>query len=224
MRTFAEARAFAWQQHQRPRSDGWYNQCQMFARQCVGADSFGRSARLAFNNVPPGHRHQSSPPPPGSIAYFGRSDRGSGHAVFVIEGGYVWSNDILRRGRIDRVKWDVFVPRWGLAYRGWIDWCPSGPLAIQDRPALARGYRQGKKVYRSKMRIGQTDSDSVWNLQLALIEAGYPFADGPTGYYGQHTRDACKAFQLHQRWSGTDADGIAGPETVRRLGLVWVGG
>ena len=46
-----------------------------------------------------------------------------GHAVFAVNGGFVWSNDILRRGHIDRVRWDVFPSRWRLPYRGWISAC-----------------------------------------------------------------------------------------------------
>jgi hypothetical protein len=129
---------------------------------------------------------------------------------------------------VDRVKWDVFPRAWpGHPYRGWIDHCPSGELPVQDpgketvrAPDL--GYRQGKKVYRSKMRFRQTDSDSVWNLQLALMARHLPFLDGPTGFYGAHTRNACAAFQTKQGWSGDGANGIAGPLTIKRLGLVWV--
>lgn len=233
MRTFQQAKAFAERQHVRPTARPprrWFNRCQGFARQCIGSVPFGISARLAFNAIPAEHRHTSSPPPPGSIAYYGFSNRGFGHAVFVVEGGYVWSNDIKRRGMIDRVKWDVFKRRWGLPYRGWIDWCPSGPLPVQRGASAGSGgkprgggrFRQGKKVYRSKMRYNQADSDSVWNLQVALIAKGYAFGDGPTGYYGKHTRDMVAAFQRKQGWKGKGADGIAGPLTVRKLGLIWV--
>jgi hypothetical protein len=33
---------------------------------------------------------------------------------------------------------------------------------------------------------------------------------------------ACATFQRAQGWTNADADGIAGPETARRLGLTWV--
>jgi Putative peptidoglycan binding domain len=223
MRSYDQAREFAIHEHQQPRREGWYNSCQMFSRQCVGATAFGLSAREAFNGIAPEHRHTSSPPPPGSIAYYGRPDQGFGHAVFAVEGGKVWSNDILRHGQIDRVDWDIFIPRWGLAYRGWIDNCPAGELPVKKAAAhITEGYRQARKVYRSKMRFRQDDSDSVWNLQLALIAAGLTFTHGPTAYYGERTRGACRTYQRRQGWKGTDANGIAGPETVRRLGLVWV--
>jgi hypothetical protein len=222
MRSYAQAKEFALQQH-RTGSASWLNLCQMFSRQCVGAPPFGASAREAFNNTDEQFRHQSSPPPPGSIAYYGFKDRGAGHAVFAVNGGFVWSNDILRRGRIDRVRWDVFENRWKLPYRGWISACPAGELPVQRGHEQPR-YRQGKKVYRSKMRLEQDDSDSVWNLQVALIARGFEFENGPTGFYGNHTRRSVAAFQRRRGWTGSDADGIAGPITIDKLGLVWAEG
>jgi hypothetical protein len=223
MRDYDQARAFARSQHRNPRAEGWHNACQMFSRQCVGAVSFGASARIAFESTSQNARHRSQPPPPGAIAYYGHPGVGNGHAVFVVEGGYVWSNDIVRAGHIDRVKWNVFDSRWNLPYRGWIDSCPSGKLPVQQNGHLA-DYRQGGKVFASKMRHGQADSDSVWNLQLALIRKGYKIPEGPHCYYGAHCLAACAAFQRRQKWSGSGVDGIAGAETVRRLGLVWIDG
>ena len=226
MRTFEQAKEFAQQQH-RSGSTSWHNLCQMFSRQCVGASPFGASAREAFNATPGENRHQSSPPPPGAIAYYGFADHGAGHAVFAVHGGFVWSNDILRSGQIDRVRWDVFTSKWRLPYRGWISATPTGDeLPVQRRPERndVPGYRQGRKVYASKMQLAQDDSDSVWNLQVALLARGFEFEDGPTGYYGRHTRRCVAAFQRRRGWEGKDADGIAGPQTIARLGLVWVDG
>jgi Putative peptidoglycan binding domain len=244
MRNFNQAKAFAIQEHRQP-SREWFNDCQLFARQSVGALGFGTSARLAFNSIPREHKFHSSPPPPGSIAYYGRPDAGNGHAVLVVEGGKVWSNDILRHAKIDRVDWDLFTKPsgrggWGLAYRGWIERCPSGQLPVNGhRGDKGKGhggdgpgpggqdkddFRQGRKVFRSRMRFRQEDSDSVWNLQLALANAGFTFTNGPSGFYGRRTRHACRQFQHKQGWRGADADGIAGAETIHRLGLVWVEG
>jgi peptidoglycan hydrolase-like protein with peptidoglycan-binding domain len=74
------------------------------------------------------------------------------------------------------------------------------------------------------MRLEQDDSDSVWNLQVALIARGFEFENGPSGYYGTHTRRNVAAFQRRRGWSGSDADGLAGKETIGSLGLVWVDG
>jgi peptidoglycan hydrolase-like protein with peptidoglycan-binding domain len=56
-------------------------------------------------------------------------------------------------------------------------------------------------------------------LQRALISRGYRIPSGPTGWYGPETTKAVRAFQRAQGWSGSAADGIAGRETLRRLGL-----
>ncbi len=56
-------------------------------------------------------------------------------------------------------------------------------------------------------------------LQRALIRAGYRIPSGPTGWYGPETTRAVRAFQQAQGWSGSGADGIAGAQTLRRLGV-----
>jgi peptidoglycan hydrolase-like protein with peptidoglycan-binding domain len=77
-----------------------------------------------------------------------------------------------------------------------------------------------RRVLASKMQAGQQDSDSVRWLQEALNEHGATLP--VTGNYGPQTVAACAEFQRSQGWAGPDADGIAGPETARRLGLTWV--
>lgn len=228
MRSYPQAKAYAQAQHTAPslyvRQGG---HCQMFARQCVGSGAWANSAIDAWHAIPAAHRH-SGVPRPGSIAYYDKAAvpdyREFGHAVFVIESGKVWSTDALRFGRVDIVPYTWFGAHWGMRYLGWIDWTPSGRLNLAPTvvaPTLA--YRQGKRVFSSKMHQGQINSDSVWNLVLALRAHGYPTL--PIGDdYIQRVRDACAAFQRRQGWSGTNANGIAGPETIRRLGLIWVQG
>jgi peptidoglycan hydrolase-like protein with peptidoglycan-binding domain len=83
-------------------------------------------------------------------------------------------------------------------------------------------YRSNKRVYLSKMKKGQGDSDSVWNVQVALLRKGYSIPAGPTDYFGDQTIKAVQAFQKKQGWTGSDADGIPGPGTVKALGLQYV--
>jgi peptidoglycan hydrolase-like protein with peptidoglycan-binding domain len=61
------------------------------------------------------------------------------------------------------------------------------------------------------------------SLQRALISAGYPIPSGATGWYGPETTAAVRAFQRAQGWSGSGADGLAGAETLRRLGVSLAG-
>lgn len=82
-------------------------------------------------------------------------------------------------------------------------------------------YRQNRDVWSSKMRRGQSNSNSVWNLQSALLAHGFSIPDGPTMFYGAQTQAAVAAYQRSQGWTGSDADGIAGRTSVTRLGLNW---
>ncbi|WP_052848182.1 peptidoglycan DD-metalloendopeptidase family protein [Streptomyces avicenniae] len=67
--------------------------------------------------------------------------------------------------------------------------------------------------------FGATDTKCVVAFQKALIGKGHRIPSGATGFYGDETKAACRAFQRDQGWSGGDADGLPGPETMRRLGL-----
>lgn len=98
-----------------------------------------------------------------------------------------------------------------------------GPGTL-DRLGLPQrlSYRRDKIVHLSKMKLGVGDSDSVWNVQIALLRRGYSIPAGPTDYFGNQTANAVKKFQLDQGWTGNDADGIPGPGTIRALGLNYV--
>lgn len=98
-----------------------------------------------------------------------------------------------------------------------------GPGTL-DRLGLPQklSYRSNKRVYLSKMVMGQGDSDSVWNVQIALLRLGYSIPNGPSDYFGEQTRKAVVAFQKKQGWSGSDADGYPGPGTIKALGLQYV--
>jgi peptidoglycan hydrolase-like protein with peptidoglycan-binding domain len=76
----------------------------------------------------------------------------------------------------------------------------------------------GASLSSSTLRAGMASAD-VHALQKALIARGYPIPAGATGYYGARTTAAVKRFQKAQGWTGSDADGVAGPTTLARLGL-----
>jgi hypothetical protein len=230
MRTYAQAVAYSEGQKAHPalyvRQGG---HCQQFARSCVGAQGWADSAIDAWHAIPAAHRHAGYPRA-GGIAYFDRAkvpdSREFGHAAFIRENGHVDTTDAPIHGRIGHVPYTYFAAHWGMRYLGWIDWTPSGLIrlatpGVVKPPALA--YRQGKKVFSSKMRLGQANSDSVWNLVLALKAHGYPLLPVGDDYTSQ-VRNACGAYQRRQGWAGSDANGIAGRETVTRLGLLWVQG
>lgn len=65
----------------------------------------------------------------------------------------------------------------------------------------------------------QLTTNQVRALQKALIGRGFAIPAGATGTYGSQTKAAVAAFQRSQGWRGSGADGIAGRETLRRLGI-----
>lgn len=234
MRTYAGMVAFCEAQHVHPtgpRSGGlWNGMCQGFAREAVGAAPWAASALKAWFSIPATHRH-SGFPRAGGIAYYDTASvpdyRDFGHATPIVENGYVWSTDALRAGKVDKVPYTFFAAHWGMRYLGWIDWTPSGlirlkPTAPAPAPQPVLAYRQGKQVFSSKMHVGQANSDSVWNLTLALRAHGVNVAVGTA--FTSVVRNAVGVFQRSRGWSGAGADGIPGPQTIHDLGLIWVQG
>ena len=68
----------------------------------------------------------------------------------------------------------------------------------------------------STLRIGTTDHTSTAALQRRLVERGH--SPGPVdGLYGLRTAAAVAGFQ---RAAGLVVDGVAGPVTLRALGLL----
>jgi hypothetical protein len=199
----------------------------MFARSCVGAAAWGnpRTALGAWNAIPAAHRIPGKVIN-GGLVYFDDPDRRgeAGHAAFGIGNGYVWSIDILRTGKVDVVHYSVITSKWGMRLLGSINWTPSGAINLAPAPVKPTpyAYKQGKKVYSSKMRLGQMNDASVWNVSLALQQRHY--LNPPGDDYTRVLKDKVAAFQRNQGWSGSQADGIVGPMTAAHLGLVWVKG
>lgn len=136
LRTFDQAKAYAESVVANP-GHSWSNLCQKFSHECVGSAPFGAydpvfgcpTARTAFqwakdNNV----AYTTGPPPAGSLAYF---DTGrTGHAVFVADGGDVYSTPF---GSLTGTSYGVrrtpfkAFPK----YMGYITHVPEGALDIR---------------------------------------------------------------------------------------------
>jgi transglycosylase-like protein with SLT domain len=68
--------------------------------------------------------------------------------------------------------------------------------------------------------VKYVSNNSIKLFQQALTSHGHPISTGVTGVYDNPTRVACADFQIAQGWSGSGADGLPGPLTFARLGLV----
>ena len=211
---------------------GWRTTCLSLVRRAWDLPTQDSYPQLEWDTVPLTSRHSDTRPPVGAPCFW-KGPTAQGHAGIVVEyrGAvpHIATTDVVRLGRVDVVPLRKIEQVWPSAH--WLGWTSQlqgkslpvpVPQVVVNR-VVASPYRQGGKIYRSHLRIGQRDSDSVWNLQRALIRRGFPTGSpAPTGDYLSGTRAAVAAFQRDQGWSGRDADGLAGRFTVVRLGLVWV--
>src|SRR5690606_30439486 len=102
---------------------GWRRLCLAFVRSCWGiAPSASTAAAVGCSKT----KRQSSdkiPPPRAAVWWDGPTAKD--HVALSAGGGYVYSNDILSPGRIDKVKIDTITSRWGARYRGWSEDYPN---------------------------------------------------------------------------------------------------
>jgi hypothetical protein len=224
---FTLAAGLAWALAQvKQASQDWTNLCQMFARSCVNAAAWASTARRAFEATPLINRHDGTPRG-GSLVYFGKPGVDPGHATYAHpdKPGYVFSSDILRKGKIDVVPITLIVNKWGLPYRGWIDSTPSGPLNLTPvplpvtptpRPAPIPAPKPASHVIPYPGRpigIGAR-GDAVKELQrhLGLPVTGV-FTAREKAKVAAHQRLRPKLWNKHTpRW-----DGIVGPLTYRSI-------
>lgn len=73
-------------------------------------------------------------------------------------------------------------------------------------------------IHLANLKYGKRNND-VKKLQRTLIARGWHIPSGVTGYFGDETKAAVRKFQLHQGWTGSDADGIPGRQSLEKMGF-----
>lgn len=120
MRTARQALAAAKKESRDP-SRSWLGWCLAFTRTCWGIKPTGiPDANAAWELAK--KKHADGTPPAGAPVYWkvGRF----GHIAPSAGSGKVYSNDIVRRGKINLVDMDEIARQWGATYRGWSeDYC-----------------------------------------------------------------------------------------------------
>ncbi len=213
MRTYRQMETWIAGQDRRPSANiRRGGMCQWFARNAVGAASFGRTARNAWDNTPRAWRH-TGPPPPGAICYWAGGSKGYGHAAPAVENHMIWSTDIRHHGQIDKVPYTEIARKWGMRYLGYIVATPSGKC-----PTLTH-VRAKPVVHVSRVQPGKKGAE-VLVLQKALHKepgVGLDYSSAP-GTYGPATLAAYKKWQRKLGFTGADADGKEGITSLRELG------
>lgn len=82
------------------------------------------SAIMAWNSVPPAHRHRDPMKAPIGAPHFWTGSRGAlkkyGHIALQAEHeGFVWSTDAPDTDKVGLVHLDWFQKKWGATYLGW---------------------------------------------------------------------------------------------------------
>lgn len=111
-----EALIWAGGQVKHPSRD-WTGRCQEFTRKALDVHGGFPSALSAWRGVAKRDRNPSRTPPAGVPVYWKGGKYG--HAAVSAGGGYVFSTDIKRRGKVDRVPLDLIEARWEYEYLGW---------------------------------------------------------------------------------------------------------
>lgn len=100
----------------------WHNLCQKGTRTALGAPGGAVSAKAAWQSLKgTGKRRRWDPehPPPVGVPVYFRLDTPYWHAAISAGNGDIWSTDILRRGRYDKVSIGYLERRWHAKCLGW---------------------------------------------------------------------------------------------------------
>jgi hypothetical protein len=112
----AQALEFAQREHNNA-DQSWYDRCGEFNAMCRGYGGSGwNTAADQGYAVVTNNDHTKAPV--GAVHFWGG---GAGHVALDAGNGYIWSNDILRSGQIDKVPFSAIANNWGKPYIGWAD-------------------------------------------------------------------------------------------------------
>lgn len=134
-RTPAQAVQAAERQHTKP-SRNWIELCAKLTAVCYGWEGSGEASANTLRSRQ--QLHSAGVPEPGALVFWGVAR--FGHVAVSDGGGWVWSNDILRVGKVDRVKISYITATWGADYKGWslpyypYGWGPVSPPKDVPKP------------------------------------------------------------------------------------------
>jgi len=203
-------------------SRDWQGWCLKFVRIMLGVGTQYNSAIDAWNGAKT--KHTTGTPPKG-VPVFWRISQ-FGHVALSDGGGYCYSTDIQRRGKVDRVPIAKIGSRWGATYLGWSEdlngervytpptsgSTPSAPAAkpsVQKNPVSLSALRyhatHGTGDYRPASSGPMCEGVKRRLVQLGCGGAANSFA-------------ACyAAWQRKLGYTGKDADGIPGQASLTAL-------
>jgi ribonucleoside-triphosphate reductase len=159
------------------------------------------------------HKHFSDDgrdAPRGAPVWWTGGSSGAGHVAISVGGGVCLTTDWKRPGKIDYAHINDITTAWGLDYKGWtreindvVVWRPRPPRDV---------------VHLRNLRPGERNED-VLKVKHALHQKGYTGFLVTSNKYGNGIKRAYAKFQKRLGYSGPDANGVPGPNSLQKLGF-----
>lgn len=186
-------------------------QCLATVRKYYNVASLYGSATLGWENAQ--HKHFSNDgrdAPRGAPVWWTGGSSGAGHVAISVGGGVCLSTDWARPGRIDYAHINDITSRWALDYKGHTNdinnvevWEPRKPKGTVSLKNLKPGVRHA----------------DVLKVKKALHKKGYKGFIVSSNKFGPGIKRAYKKYQERLGYSGPDANGIPGPNSLQKLGF-----
>jgi hypothetical protein len=148
-----------------------YGQCLKFSRMCAQAPGGVYDADASWAGAK--YRHTNSTPPRGTFPHFAGGNHG--HVTVSEGGGWCWTTDYRRYGRVDLVPISYIVHNWGMPLRGWTeDINGVHPLATGDWFDMATAEDLDNVVQARLLKFVDGDAfhDSVLKIAKEALDSG----------------------------------------------------
>jgi hypothetical protein len=186
-------------------------QCLATVRKYYNVGSKYGTAALSWQHA--AHKHFSNDgrdAPRGAPVWWTGGSRGAGHVAISVGGGLCLSTDWARRGKIDYAHINEITSRWGLDYKGWtreindvVVWQPTPPRET----VRLRNLKPGKR------------NDDVLKVKRVLHRKGYGGFLVNSKKFGFGLKRAYAKYQRRLGYSGSDANGVPGRNSLQKLGF-----
>lgn len=195
--------ALAWYEAQAATgTNGWADLCDHLAANAVGFEHSGYdTAWDHWQSIDPNYRRgPSSTPNMGDYVFW---EGGQGHIAMYAGFGTIYSQDILRHGRVDLVRIGLITQKWGLAYAGSTHGAPDpNGSGSSPYPPFTQRYQSVSLDHLLFCKHAHVPSPDVETVQVALNRyVGLDYSTGP-GWFGPRTTVAWDRAAAKSRRSG----------------------
>lgn len=222
-RSYTQVMAAYQSEHDHQRLVTGYGMCLRAVITMLGGPNTGiHDAALGYRMT--SNVHTTGTPPAGAVLWWTGGSQGYGHVAVSSGAGYMWSTDLLRSSRVDKVPITLAHDKWGETYRGWSDnYCNQfsvslAPTKVPSPPAVSlKRINAAQKIEQAAPRTTKTYAAGAVLVEKALVKVGITSDGGANidGHLGTGYTAAVKAYQI--RLKNYPADGVFGPKQFAYL-------